>query len=84
VLLGNILALLGRSGTAHLTSGRYARWHHLLDICVLANLLVHRTASLGVDVLLDLFGLSLLFKLADLLLFVVANLPLLGVGNTLA
>ncbi len=79
-----ILASLGRGRPAHFPGGGYARGNQLLLIGILADHLRDGSALFGVDVLLDLLGLGLLLQLADLLLLVVAHLPLGRVGDALA
>ena len=80
VLLGDLVAGLRRVVGALLAHGGHARGDERLVVCVLADLPGDLAALLGVDVLLHLLGLRALLKLADLLVLVVAVLPLAHVG----
>ena len=80
MLLGDLVAGLGRVVGALLAHGGHARGDERLVVGVLADLPGDLAALLGVDVLLHLLGLRALLKLADLLVLVVAVLPLAHVG----
>ena len=80
VLLGDLVAGLRRVVGALLAHGGHARGDEGLVVGVLADLPGDLAALLGVDILLYLLGLRALLKLADLLVLVVAVLPLAHVG----
>merc|ERR1719499_2616385 len=80
VLLGDLVAGLRRMVGALRPQGVHARGDEGLVVGVLADLPGDLVALLGVDVLLHLLWLRALLKLADLLVLVVAVLPLAHVG----
>ena len=80
MLLGDLVAGLRRVVGALLAHGGHARGDEGLVVGVLADLPGDLAALLGIDVLFHLLGLRALLKLADLLVLVVAVLPLAHVG----
>jgi len=82
-LLWYLFALLDWGVVTLLPHRRHAAGHELLDVGVFTDTARHRSALLGVDVLLDLLRLLTLLKLANFLLLIVANLFLGGERNFL-
>ena len=80
VLLGDLVAGLHRVVGTLLAHGGHARGDERLVVSVLADFPGDLAALLGVDVLLHLLGLRALLKLADLLVLIMAVLPLAHVG----
>merc|ERR1712186_47625 len=81
VLLRDVVAGLSRGVGELLAHGRHARRNERLVVRILADLPGDLAALLRVDVLLHLLRLGALLELADLLVLVVAVLPLVDCGD---